>query len=543
VAEGLPRLLGDPMRLKQVLVNLLGNAIKFTSAGYVAISIEREAGPQPRLRVAVSDSGIGIPEARQREVFEAFSQADESITRRYGGTGLGLAISSRLVALMGGALEIKSSVGVGSCFSFTIPIRGESAAAPARSPAFDGKRVLVLEPIELTRTQLRHLVEYLGATCECAADADEALRLLEGAAMQEKPFSLLLAEAGAAGAEPGRLLRGFATPPRLIVMRPMDTRGAPPGDGSVGLVRKPVLDENLVEEAERLSGLREARGPSRAEQLAPLAPDLAVLVAEDHPVNQLLIRRLLEKAGCRVTVANDGREALELVKARPFDVVLMDVQMPEMGGLESTRKIREYQGPLGLATPIVALTAHAHDSDRAICQDAGMNDYLAKPVNPPELYRVLSRFARSGPRPEPEIPAMAPTPSAAPAAADPPPGTAKPHFERAAFEESIGNDPPLFRKLLDLFFEIQPARMDDLAAQLAKGDADAGKRTAHTLVGSFRTMMMPVAGDLAHEIEARLKEGRLDEASESFGRLKPEFAALVGELEAIRAVLPEAEAS
>ena len=352
----------------------------------------------------------------------------------------------------------------------------------------------------------------------------------------------MLLEASVAGSDPAAFVAGIQPAPRVIVMRPMDTLGtALPG---VGVVRKPILESNLVEEAERADGLRDvpATDESAAAALAHAA-GLEILVAEDHPVNQLLIRRLLEKGGCRVSVAGDGREALDLVKARTFDVVLMDVQMPEMGGLESTRKIREHQGPLGLHVPIIALTAHAHESDRAMCLAAGMDDYLAKPVNPVELFAALERraphraaalaAAHATHAPEVSMPAENPT---VPAAAT------VPHFERAAFEESIGNDPALFAKLIDLFFEVQPARMKELGEQLGHGDCDTGKRTAHTLVGSFRTMAMPRLGDMAYEIEQRLKAGEVVPARERYAVLEPEFASLVKELTAIRATLPADDA-
>ncbi|MBK7661216.1 MAG: PAS domain S-box protein [Betaproteobacteria bacterium] len=541
-ADAPSRVVGDPMRLKQVLVNLLGNAVKFTSAGYVSLSLQRLGGPEPKLRFAISDSGIGIPEDRQGEVFEAFSQADQSITRRYGGTGLGLAISTRLVALMGGAIQVRSSVGVGSTFSFAVPVRGEAAPAPPRSPSLHGRRVLVVEPHELARSQVRRLANYLGAEADAVAEGPAGRAMLEEGARDGKPFGIVLLEASVAGPDPAAFVAGLEPSPRVIVMRPMDTLGtAIPG---VGVVRKPILESNLVEEAERAQGLRDvpATDESAASALAHAA-GLEILVAEDHPVNQLLIRRLLEKGGCKVSVAGDGREALDLVKARAFDIVLMDVQMPEMGGLESTRKIREHQGPLGQHVPIIALTAHAHESDRAMCLAAGMDDYLAKPVNPVELFAVLERRAphraaavaapASPGAPEDPMPAEIPPTPASPS---------PPHFERAAFEESIGDDPALFAKLIDLFFEVQPARMEELGEQLGRGDCDTGKRTAHTLVGSFRTMAMPRLGDLAYEIEQRLKAGEVDPARERYAVLGPEFAALVTELSAIRATLPPEDA-
>ena len=538
-AEVPSRVVGDPMRLKQVLVNLLGNAVKFTSAGYVSLSLQRVSGPEPRLRFAVSDSGIGIPEDRQGEVFQAFSQADQSITRRYGGTGLGLAISTRLVALMGGAIEVRSSVGVGSTFSFAVPVRGEAPPAPPRSPAIHGRRVLVVEPHELACGQVRRLVEYLGGRAEVAATAAAGRAILEAGAKAGEPFTLALVEAGVAGADPASFAAGLAPPPTILLMRPMDTLGSTAA--GVGVVRKPILESNLVEEAERALGLRETVAVDGTAQAAAAAhaEGLEVLVAEDHPVNQLLIRRLLEKGGCRVSVAGDGREALDLVKARPFDVVLMDVQMPEMGGLESTRKIREHQGPLGLHTPIIALTAHAHESDRAMCLAGGMDDYLAKPVNPVALFAALERRVPNRVAAAP-APAAGGTPMKTPPV--PPAAPAPSHFERAAFEESIGNDPALFAKLIDLFFEVQPQRMTELGEQLAAGNAETGKRTAHTLVGSFRTMAMPRLGDLAYEIEQKLKAGEIEPARERYAGLQPAFAELVAELTAIRASLPADDA-
>jgi protein-histidine pros-kinase len=530
------RVLGDPMRLKQVLVNLLGNAIKFTSAGYVAVTVGREAGEPPRLRFAVSDSGIGIAADRQAEIFDAFSQADASITRRYGGTGLGLAICSRLVSLMGGRIEVKSSPGVGSTFSFAIPAREEAAPEPAKSPALVGQRALVAEPNDLSRGALCRLLSSLGAEAEGFGGMEEARRALVAAQEARRPVALLLVEASIAGDRPEDIVAGLSAPARIVVLRPLGVPGHSPLPPSIGVLNKPVLETSLVQAAEHLAGLRGASEglPSGPATVAAVA-GLSVLVAEDHPVNQLLIRRMLEKARCRVTVAGDGREALELVKARPFDVVLMDVQMPEMGGLESARKIREYQGPLGLATPIVALTAHAQARDRDICLEAGMNDYLAKPVNPAALFAVLARFAkgvagggeRSGPVPEPVATAASAT-------------VGKPLFDRAAFLESIGDDPPLFASLVDLFFEVQPPRMAELSAQLSRGTADAARRTAHTLVGSFRTMAMPGLGDQAYGVEEHLKAGRLPEAREAFAQLERAFGSLMVELRAVRAELPGA---
>jgi two-component system sensor histidine kinase/response regulator len=533
VAADVPaRVLGDPMRLKQVLVNLVGNAVKFTSAGFVAVSVSREAGEEPRIRYAVSDSGIGIPETRRKEVFEAFSQADASITRRYGGTGLGLAISARLVDLMGGRIGIESEVGVGSEFRFELPERGAIAIPPPRSPSIAGRHVLVAEPEARAREPLRRLLAWLGATPEVAAGAEEARGMLAAASREGRPFHLVLAEHGLVGGEPGRFLAGLVPAPRLILMRPMDTAGSPVA--GAGLVRKPVLEPALIEEAERLEGFRESAGAAAEAPAAEGAlAGLDVLVAEDHPVNQLLIRRLLERAGCRVSVANDGREALDLAKARDFQVVLMDLQMPEMGGLESTRRIREHQHPLGKHTPIVALTAHAHESDRAMCLAGGMDDYLAKPVNPVELFAILERYA-----PAVAAPAAgderAPEGAGTPAVAAIPPAAVRTRFDRAAFEESIGNDPALFASLVKLFLEVQPPRMTDLAKELEAGEADKAKRTAHTLVGSFRTMAMPGLGDLAAAIERALKDGDLAAGRQGFEKLSPEFAALLAELEPLR---------
>jgi PAS domain S-box-containing protein len=538
------RAIGDPSRLRQVLVNLLGNAIKFTATGYVAVSVQRVAGGRPALRFAVSDSGIGIPPARQAEVFKAFSQADESITRRFGGTGLGLAICARLVALMGGTIELRSQAGAGSTFSFSIALEGEVPAQPPRPGAFAGRRALVIEPDDLARGHARRLLDYLGARTASEPTAEAGRARLEAAQREGDPFAILLVEASMAGTDPDGLLAGLDPAPRAIAMRPMDAQRAPAG---FELVRKPLLESSLL----ALDGVQAAENAGAAASPAPGdSPDMGgldVLVAEDHPVNQLLVRRLLERAGCRVSVAGDGREALELATARAFDVILMDVQMPEMGGFEATQRLRERESGGTRRTPVIALTAHAHESDRQQCLAAGMDDYLSKPVNPGALHAALDRWA----------PHRVSRPTAPLAGSSPPVQTASdnlpadapdtsagaPLFQRAAFEESIGNDPALFANLIDLFFEVQPDRLRELGEQLGRGDADAGRRTAHTLAGSFRTMAMPRLGDLAAGIEQHLKAGELEPALGRCAELEREFPRLVAELKALRATLPAADAA
>jgi PAS domain S-box-containing protein len=394
---------GDPGRLRQVLLNLVGNAVKFTESGRIVISVELDAPLQAqgcRLRFKVSDTGIGIaPEARAR-LFHSFTQADASTTRRYGGTGLGLAISRRLVELMGGEISVTSEPGAGSAFSFTAAFPGHSGPRPAPT-GLAGRRALVAGGGEEMRASVIDALAREGLHVRGAADRAQTESALHAAIDAGAPFEVLLVDAALAGGDVGLLAdlergeRPIGIPRILLVPfgRPM----APALLAEVhatASVFKPVRRSNLRRALTAALGGQEpvAALPQRDSSGTPETPAGAhVLLVEDNPVNQKLALAILKRMGHRIDLAGNGREAVEATAKRRYDVILMDCQMPEMDGFEATRSIRE-QAAEGYHTPIIAMTANALEGDRERCLAAGMDEYLTKPIRPARLEEMLARF-------------------------------------------------------------------------------------------------------------------------------------------------------
>jgi signal transduction histidine kinase/CheY-like chemotaxis protein/ligand-binding sensor domain-containing protein len=404
VDAALPRfLMGDAHRIKQVLLNLLGNAVKFTEKGEVVLRVvtESRTAEEVRLRFSVSDTGIGIAAEKQRLIFEAFSQADASTTRKYGGTGLGLAISSRIVELMGGKLWVVSKVGEGATFHFTakLPIVARPAEPEAAQPDLVGIRVLVVDDNAASRTILEDALKTWGLVVHAAGSGSEALRLLQQAATEENPYHLLLAD----GCMPGmgglslvmEMRQSLGVPAATVMMLTADDYYASVRRcremGIAAYVLKPVTPSEL------LTAIRQALSPVAAEVRQPSKDEklssrqLQILLAEDNPVNQHLAVRMLEKMGHLVALAQTGKEALDTLRTGKFDLVLMDLQMPEMDGFAATREIRKAEQGGQDHLPVIAMTAHAMKGDREQCLAAGMDDYLAKPITSEELRQVIER--------------------------------------------------------------------------------------------------------------------------------------------------------
>jgi PAS domain S-box-containing protein len=399
-------LLGDAPHLKQILVNLVGNAVKFTETGEIILRIC--LAPEPEyLHFTVSDTGIGIPANDHKTIFEAFAQVDGSATRRYSGTGLGLAICSRLVNLMGGHLWVDSEYGRGSDFHFIIPCPAASGSsrqvAPAELATVRNIRVLVVDDNETNRIVLRDTLRPWNMVLELAASAQEALALIRQRSAEGRSFELLLIDArmpDVDGFTLAKTVQGdpVLSGPRILILSSMDLRG---GDQRLpGFVdeclQKPVLRSTLLRAIVRVlrppsgDGIVEPRPAVRLD-----AKSLKVLVAEDNPVNQKVATLLLRRAGHHVTVAGNGRDAVDIFTQSTFDIVLMDIQMPLMSGLEATRVIRELEAVHGRRTPIIAVTAHAMNVDRDRCLDAGMDDILIKPFQASELDATLARWGKT----------------------------------------------------------------------------------------------------------------------------------------------------
>jgi signal transduction histidine kinase/CheY-like chemotaxis protein len=408
-------LVGDAGRLRQVLINLVGNAVKFTETGEIVVEVDLErlaAGAEVALRFRVRDTGIGIPAEKQRDIFNAFVQADGSTTRKYGGTGLGLTISSRLVALMRGAIGVASDVGHGSTFNFTATfgIAEEGSLPPdvLVAPDLARLRVLVVDDNATNRLILQEVLSAWNMRPSVVEDGPAGLAALRAAAAGGDPFRLVLLDLmmpemdGLEVAARVREMPDLPTTPVFILSSGAGTEARCGREGTVrAWLTKPVRQSDLLD---AIVGLAWQERPAKpvAEVPTPLSPQsLAatrgrVLLAEDNVVNQRLALRLLERQGYEVTLATTGREAAELTESTAFDVVLMDVQMPEMNGFEATAAIRHREQAAGGRVPIIAMTAHAMTGDRERCLAAGMDDYVSKPIDAAALFAAIERAMAAG---------------------------------------------------------------------------------------------------------------------------------------------------
>lgn len=398
IDSDVPRLvLGDPGRLRQVLLNLVGNALKFTEKGEIVVAVRAQTttAEDVSLVFSVRDSGIGIPKDKQSLIFEAFTQADSSTTRKFGGTGLGLAISARLVDLMGGAIQVESEPGVGSTFHFAARFRIHEAARPAATTS--AQRAIVAIPHAVVAETVCTMLRVRGITpdiAHTATDVDDLRR-------RGEPYAFAIIDVGLASTD------GFVVAEQcrqemavIMLLRPVPRRGDIERctQDSFAYIKKPVNEEELQRALDAIFGKPKPQEPSTTAD--PAAPDirpLRILLAEDNVVNQRVATLTLERVGHTIVIANNGREAVAAWEKQPFDLVLMDVQMPEMGGFEATTILRRLDAERGTHTPIIALTAHAQETDRQRCLTAGMDAFLTKPLQPKRLVAVVHELATAKP--------------------------------------------------------------------------------------------------------------------------------------------------
>jgi two-component system sensor histidine kinase/response regulator len=411
--------IGDPGRLRQILINLIGNSIKFTDEGEVVlqVSLEEDAEDSILLRFKVRDTGIGIPQAKQDLIFDAFAQADGSTTRRFGGTGLGLSISSRLVKMMGGKIWLESPAeasekkvgGPGSTFQFTARFqRGMAAAAPLpiELHPLQGVRVLVVDDNATNRKFLQDLLQNWNLEPELASDAEEAMALLKRSHSEERPFSVILLDAQMPG-EDGFMLAErikekpeFARTP-LVMLTSAGQRGDAARCKELGInayLTKPVNAWELFRAMRTVLGA----AASKAQESTPLLTHysikesqrpLAILVADDNVVNQRMVKRMLDKMGHHTDLVSTGKAALEAWEEKQdYDLILMDVEMPEMDGFEATSQIRKKEKQKGTHTPIIALSAHAMEDVQEQCREAGMDSYMSRPLKLSELVSTVEIY-------------------------------------------------------------------------------------------------------------------------------------------------------
>ncbi|MEZ5541097.1 MAG: response regulator [Pseudomonadota bacterium] len=523
---------GDPGRLRQVLINLLGNAIKFTEHGEVVIRIELDEinADRSRINFIVSDTGIGIDAGLQERIFDAFSQADGSTTRKYGGTGLGLAISRRLVNLMGGEISVHSTPGQGTSFSFSLEFQQRHCTAPATMPRYTplrGLRVLVANANNAYGAMLCSLLAHWGMQAVHVATAAQTLETLQAAQAHGEPFDKALLDhrlGATSGIELAERIVGHAgigeLPLLLLRTTDLDDRIAgrrvPEG---VLLLNKPLrlhalLDSLLAHAAEpAMTAAHATAGAATGTETA--AGRLHVLLVEDNPVNQAVAVDMLELSGIRVSVAGNGVEALDAMQQGAFDAILMDCQMPHMDGYEATRRIRAAESARGgRHIPVIGLTANAMKGDRERVIAAGMDDYLSKPYTRDQLIGLI----------ETHVGADATPAIGASAGADVQINCTESHqFDPQALEtiRSIQQPgkPDLLHKVIGHFIDTTPSQLRELQRNIQDNKADAARMTAHTLKSSSATLGAVTLATLLADIETAARENRLHDCHDAAGRL------------------------
>ena len=513
LAPGVPEgIVGDAHRLRQVLVNLVGNAVKFTLQGEVAVLVEKQQELEDGLvlHFAVRDTGVGIPPDQLSLIFERFSQADTSSTRRFGGTGLGTAISKQLVEMMGGRIWAESEPGRGSVFHFTIQTRPAPQVESEQVPdVLAGVRALVVDDNQTSRDILAETLAVWGMQVKSAGGGPQALEMLESAQPAGKPFRLALVDVQMPGMDGfelvGRIPSG-QRPGFVFLTSSVVKESPPPEAAGAPILAKPVRRAELLQ---TLQALLEGRGGAFSlegprEKISATSRPLNILLAEDNHFNQMLVRALLGKRGHRVTVVGDGRAAVEAFARGDYDLILMDVQMPEMDGLQATQAIRRQEREKGGHIPIVAMTAHAMDSDRQRCQEAGMDAYIVKPVQREELFCVLENLA-SGP---------APAPPETPASPD------REVWDRRELLERVGEDQALMDELVKIFRESLPEWLACIERAVQDRDAKELAETAHTLKGASANVSAREISRLALDLEQLGRRQDPDQAPEVYRRLQ-----------------------
>jgi two-component system sensor histidine kinase/response regulator len=525
-------LLGDPARLGQIVINLAGNAIKFTEAGEVVLetNVESRTDLAAVLRFSISDTGMGIPESKLASIFDAFTQADSSTTRRYGGTGLGLAISSRLAGLMGGRIWAESQVGKGSTFHFNACFRlatGRPPESPRIEPAIvKGTHVLIVDDNATNRLILEEMTRNWGMQPKAVSGAREAIGVLREASNAGKRIPLVLSDVNMPDADGLTLTEWIRQDPELadttvIVL----TSGARSEDLKrcdelkvAAHLMKPVKQSELFDSIGMSLGIAipEDEGEETLGREGPVKlPALRVLLAEDSVVNQKLAIGLLEKHGHTVGVVANGKEAIAATTSQKFDVVLMDVEMPEMDGLEATAVIRVQEKQTGEHVPIIAMTAHAMKGDRERCLEAGMDEYISKPIRSRQLFDTLALV-------------LSAEPTSAIDSGDA--NSGQNEIDWAQMLEFVEGDRDLMQVIVETALDEAPRLLQAVRNAVECGDTDALCRAAHTLGGSIRNFGPTQASHCALELEAIGNDGNLEHALNVVAALETAMASLLSNL-------------
>jgi two-component system sensor histidine kinase/response regulator len=525
-------LVGDPLRLGQILINLSNNAVKFTETGEIVVSVSAVEKDESKamLQFSVQDSGIGLTEEQRGKLFQAFSQADTSTTRKYGGTGLGLTISKKLCEMMGGEIRVESVPGKGSSFIFTavFGVKAEKKTPLLPGPDLRGKRVLVVDDNQMSRQILQEMLESMTFQVTQTVSGEEALAEVSKADSEGMPFEIIYMDWQMPG------LDGIATSKRIkeqaLSLKPKIIMVTAYGREDImqqaedikleGFLVKPVnrsllfdatmqafgregvkAHETRIDKGKDIEGLKDIYGAR-------------VLLAEDNEINQQVAREILEQAALVVEIANNGKEAVEMARKNQYDAILMDIQMPEMGGFDATKAIREMIDPETSAQhraarlPIIAMTAHALAGDREKCLEGGMNDHVTKPINPDELFGALLKWIKPGEREIPRHLAEKTAVEGKPSKAQP-----LPQLQGIDIQSGLsrmGGNEKLYRSLLVKFYREYPDSTKQIKDALAKKDRELGTRLAHTVKGVAGNLGARDLQEAGADVEAAITKGTLE---------------------------------
>ncbi len=533
---------GDPFRVRQIVTNLVGNAIKFTEEGEVVVrvALQGESGEDAMISLCVEDTGIGIEPESQSRIFEHFSQADGSTTRKFGGTGLGLAICKRLVELMGGRIRVESAPGQGAKFFIDLRLPRTTGAVKAQqSTVLSGVRVLVVDDNQTNRDVQQQQLEGWRMRVTCAEGGEAALQLMAQAVADGNPFELAVLDMHMPKMDGLQLARTIHADPqlnstRLMMLTSTYTHADQQTRQDAGILRcinKPIRRADLF----RVVSSVLATEPSLADHQKPKSASLdtpllgTVLLVEDNPVNQKVAQAMLAKLGMPVVVANNGQEAVEMVKDRAFDLILMDCQMPVMDGYEATTAIRAMPGGRGEKLPIIALTANAMQGDRQKCLDAGMDDFLSKPYSLLQLKMTLLRWLSMVAQDRDEVDALQPAQpfSVAPTSA----------INLNVLESLRELDPEggmgLAHEIMHTFLKSAQQRVDHIELAIASGDSKMLGQAAHALKSGTANVGAETLSGLYKQLEKLGREQRIDEARDLLDEVRLEHQRAVSDMQAI----------
>ena len=532
---------GDPARVRQIVLNLIGNAIKFTDKGEIILTVGPESSGQDpyHLAFSVRDTGIGIPNKKQESIFGAFAQADGSTTRKYGGTGLGLAVSKQLVTLMDGRIWIESpvssgqisfgkdDVGPGSAFHFTAhfsqPVTDSKSTTRKADIGISAVKGLVVDDNLSNLEIIMEMMESWHVSPTGTTAPGKAKDILLEAQASGKPFGLVLIDSDMPESDGFSLARWIRGQEKLdckiilMITSLRDRRQVDMQDLNISsFIAKPVRPSDLLDAIIRAVAKtvpdQEKEAPARKSAQDQQMRPLKILVAEDTPFNQKFITRLLGRWGHTAVIVGDGRKAVAAVTENRYDLILMDVQMPEMDGFEATAKIREHEDKKGEHTPIIAMTAHAMKGDRERCLDAGMDDYVPKPISSEALLNAIRMLVPEHPGPNKEESIVI--------------ENTQPAFDRDALLKAFDNDWDFLKEVIDMFIEDYPGMLKSIHDAVQAGDAPALQRTAHALKGMLGNFQVESVTKKAYNLEKMGAEGNLEQAADIYAQLSTELDGL-----------------